>query len=98
MNDPLRIDKLRPDHKVDGFDCGHEELNRFLARFALINQRAGAAQTYAVLDRINLVQGSAAQACTALTQPFRTSECNLSVLGHPLHVRAYPEPACPFHL
>lgn len=46
MSDPLRIEKLRADHAVTGFDCGREELNRFPARFALVNQQAGAAQTY----------------------------------------------------
>jgi GNAT superfamily N-acetyltransferase len=49
MTGPLRIEKLRADHAVAGFDCGQEELNRFLARFALVNQLAGAAQTYAAL-------------------------------------------------
>lgn len=46
MADPLRIEKLRPDHVVASFDCGQGELNRFLSRFALVNQLAGAAQTY----------------------------------------------------
>ena len=50
MADPLRIEKLRADHAVSGFDCGQEELNRFLSRFALVNLRAGAAQTYVALS------------------------------------------------
>ena len=43
---------LTPAHKLtaqdttDGFDCGREELNRFLKKFALTNQAANAAQTY----------------------------------------------------
>ena len=49
MTEPVRIEKLRRDHMVAGFDCGHEELNQFLIRFALTNQQAGAAQTYVVL-------------------------------------------------
>jgi GNAT superfamily N-acetyltransferase len=44
--DTLRIEKLRREHAVDGFDCGKEELNRFLIRFAFPNQQAGASQTY----------------------------------------------------
>jgi GNAT superfamily N-acetyltransferase len=56
VSDPLRIEKLRADHAVDGFDCGSEELNRFLARFALTNQRVGAAQTYVALSE-SLVVG-----------------------------------------
>jgi GNAT superfamily N-acetyltransferase len=50
MAGPLHIEKLRPNHPVAGFDCGQEELNRFLTRFALVNQLAGAAQTYVGLD------------------------------------------------
>ncbi|QEH38137.1 Acetyltransferase (GNAT) family protein [Aquisphaera giovannonii] len=50
MSDPLRIEKLRPDHALEGFDCGSEELNRFLIRFALANQRAEAAQTYVAVS------------------------------------------------
>jgi GNAT superfamily N-acetyltransferase len=50
MAEPLRIEKLRPDHPVTSFDCGQEELNRFLARFSLVNQLAGAAQTYLALS------------------------------------------------
>jgi hypothetical protein len=42
-----RVEKLRRDHPVEGFDCGREELNRYLLRYAWQNQQAGAAQTYA---------------------------------------------------
>ncbi len=34
---------------IDTFDCGVEPLNRFLVRFALQNQQAGASQTYVAL-------------------------------------------------
>ncbi len=56
MNEPLTIEKLRADHVVGGFDCGADELNRFLARFALTSQAAGAAQTY-VAVKANTVVG-----------------------------------------
>jgi GNAT superfamily N-acetyltransferase len=55
MTEPLRIEKLRRDHAVDGFDCGREELDRFLVRFALTNQQAGAAQTYVALAEDSVV-------------------------------------------
>lgn len=45
----LRIVKLDRFHAVDGFDCGREPLNRFLIRFALQNQQAGASLTYLAL-------------------------------------------------
>ena len=45
----LRFEKLDRGHLVDAFDCGSEPLNRFLIRFALQNQQAGASRTYLVL-------------------------------------------------
>ncbi len=55
MTDTLRIDKLRRDHAVDAFDCGREELNRFLVRFALPGQQAGASQTYLGLSENQVI-------------------------------------------
>jgi GNAT superfamily N-acetyltransferase len=46
---PLRIEKLQRNHGVDAFDCGREALNRFLIRYALQSQQAGASQTYVAL-------------------------------------------------
>ena len=46
MSVARRIEKLRQDHPLEGFDCGKEELNRYLFRYAWVNQQAGAAQTY----------------------------------------------------
>jgi len=40
------VEKLRRDHAVENSDCGREELNRYLVRYAWQNQQAGAAQTY----------------------------------------------------
>ncbi|MCR6630676.1 MAG: GNAT family N-acetyltransferase [Magnetospirillum sp.] len=45
-----RIEKLRRDHHVEGFDRGKEPLNRFLARFALQSQSANSTQTYLALS------------------------------------------------
>jgi GNAT superfamily N-acetyltransferase len=46
VKEARRVEKLRPDHPIESFDCGREELNRYLQRFAWQNQQAGAAQTY----------------------------------------------------
>lgn len=46
----LRIEKLRRDHAVEGFDCGKAALNRFLERHALQSQQAGATTTYLALQ------------------------------------------------
>ncbi len=44
-----RIEKLQRAHNVESFDCGHEDLNRFLIRHALQSQQASAATTYVSL-------------------------------------------------
>jgi GNAT superfamily N-acetyltransferase len=41
-----RVEKLRRDHAVDDFDCGREQLNKYLQLYAWQNQQAGASQTY----------------------------------------------------
>ena len=46
------IEKLKRLHDVDLFDCGQENLNRYLKRYALMSQRSDAAQTYVgIADR-----------------------------------------------
>lgn len=55
MTVALRIEKLRRDHSVEGFDCGKEALNRFLARYALQSQQSGASQTYLALTGDEIV-------------------------------------------
>jgi GNAT superfamily N-acetyltransferase len=55
MSAALRIEKLRRDHPVDGFDCGKEPLNRFLSRHALQSQQAGASTTYVAMHGHQLV-------------------------------------------
>jgi len=55
VNGGLRIEKLERHHAVDGFDCGSDALNRFLTRYALVNQSAGASQTYVALAEQSVV-------------------------------------------
>lgn len=54
MNAYTPIRKLTVQDGTDDFDCGEPALNLYLQRFALINQKAGSAQTYAcrTADRI----------------------------------------------
>ncbi len=40
------IKKLQRHHAIEPFDCGRDELNRFLAQYALQSQQSGGAQTY----------------------------------------------------
>jgi GNAT superfamily N-acetyltransferase len=46
VSESRRVEKLRRDHAVEGFDCGREQLNKYLQRYAWQNQQAGASQTY----------------------------------------------------
>lgn len=48
--------KLNTEHNTEPFDCGREELNRFLKKFALTSQQANSAQTY-VTTRSEVVVG-----------------------------------------
>jgi GNAT superfamily N-acetyltransferase len=54
MADSFHIQKLRREHAIEGFDCGSEDLNRFLLRYALQNQQAGASQTYVAMANTEL--------------------------------------------
>jgi len=49
------IEKLRHDHSVDSFACSVLAPNRYLQRYALQNQHAGAAQTYVGLVEAAIV-------------------------------------------
>jgi GNAT superfamily N-acetyltransferase len=40
------IEKLERRHDVDSFDCGQENLNRYLKHYAFMSQRSDVAQTY----------------------------------------------------
>ncbi len=46
----LRVEKLLRTHAIERFDCGSDALNRYLVRYALENQQAGASQTYLALS------------------------------------------------
>lgn len=47
--------KLSANDATDAFDCGQLELNQFLQRYALVNQRANSAQTYVCCCRGEVV-------------------------------------------
>ena len=50
-----RVEKLQRSHDIETFDCGQEDLNRFLIRHALQNQNASASQTYVALVESEIV-------------------------------------------
>ena len=50
MTSARRVEKLRPGHASENFNCGREQLNRYFLRYAWANQQAGSDQTYVGLD------------------------------------------------
>ena len=55
MSDYGSIEKLRREHELDGFDCGKEDLNRFLKRHAWNSQQAHGAQTYVLTKNLRVL-------------------------------------------
>jgi GNAT superfamily N-acetyltransferase len=49
------VEKLRRDHPVDTFDCGRDDLIRFLKRYAWLSQQSGASNTYVGLVSARVV-------------------------------------------
>lgn len=46
---------LANEHNIEGFDCGDDTLNRWLAEKALHNQSEGGSRTWVVTDRARVV-------------------------------------------
>lgn len=65
-----KIEKLAISHDWKNFDCGREELNQFLQKYAFANQQASSSQTYValydgkVIGYYSLVVGSVVRAET----------------------------------
>jgi GNAT superfamily N-acetyltransferase len=79
------IEKLRRDHSLDSFDCGKEELNRFLKRHALSNQASNSAQTYVLADGL-VVKGYYSLAAGTITHEEATERVKKGLARHPIPV------------
>ena len=55
MSELGAIEKLRREHLLDHFDCGKEDLNRYLIRQAWNNQQAHSAQTYVLAKKLRVL-------------------------------------------
>jgi GNAT superfamily N-acetyltransferase len=80
-----RIEKLRRDHALESFDCGKEELNRYLLRYAWANQQAGAGQTYLGLAG-NDVVGYYTLAVGHVTREEAPSRLSKGLARHPVPI------------
>ncbi|HEU4655739.1 MAG TPA: GNAT family N-acetyltransferase [Steroidobacteraceae bacterium] len=81
----LAIEKLRKEHVLDAFDCGKEDLNRFLKRHALANQLAQSAQTYVVANDV-VVVGYYTLAAGSVAHEEATARVKKGLARHPIPV------------
>ena len=87
MGEPrLAVAKLDASHEVDGFACGKEPLDRFLKRFALVNQKAGTAQTYVVCRGARRVLGYYSLAVGGVEHAEATERIGKGLARHPIPV------------
>jgi GNAT superfamily N-acetyltransferase len=80
-----KIEKLRPNHELDGFNCGKDELNRFLIHHAWANQQAESVQTY-VLATDRKVVGYYSLAAGAVSHDEATQRVKKGQARHPISV------------
>lgn len=82
---PWTIQKLDRTHIVEAFDCGQEDLNRYIVRFALNNQAAGGAQTYVAITD-NQVIGYYSLAVGAVAHSQAPTRMVKGLARHPVPV------------
>jgi GNAT superfamily N-acetyltransferase len=79
------IEKLRREHVLDNFDCGKEDLNRFLKRQAWSNQQANSAQTYVLVNDL-VVVGYHSLAASSVSHDEATERVKKGLARHPIPV------------
>lgn len=79
------IENLRRDHSLDNFDCGKEELNRFLKRHALTSQASDSARTYVLADGL-VVKGYYSLSAGTVTHEEATERIRKGLARHPIPV------------
>ncbi|PWB82738.1 MAG: GNAT family N-acetyltransferase [Methylocystaceae bacterium] len=80
------VQKLDASHDVSAFDCGKEPLDQFLKRYALVNQKAGSAQTYVACRRERHVVGYYSLTVGAVEHADATVRVSKGLARHPIPV------------
>jgi GNAT superfamily N-acetyltransferase len=80
-----RLRKLDPQDDVDEFNCGHPDLDDWLKRFALINQRAGMTTVFVTLSN-SKVAGYYALATGGVERANAPARVARGVPDHPIPV------------
>lgn len=76
---------LLKSHKLDGFNCGNEQLNEYLLRFAWTNHQSGAARTY-VSCRDNRIAGFYSLAFGSIEHRASTDRIRKGLPQHPIPI------------
>lgn len=79
------IEKLNASHELEGFDCGVPELNQFLTKHALHNQRANSANTYVACEG-NTVIGYYSLAVGSVVHAAAPQRVTKGLAKHPVPV------------
>lgn len=85
MSDYGSIEKLRREHQLDGFDCGGDELNRFLKRQAWANQQSNSTQTYVLAKELRVL-GYYSLAAGSVTHDAAPERVRKGRARHPIPV------------
>ena len=85
MSDFGPVEKLRRDHVLDSFDCGKEDLNRFLRRQAWNSQQAHGTQTYVVAKSLRVL-GYYSLAAGSVAHGEATERVRKGLARHPIPV------------
>lgn len=85
MSDYGVIQKLKREHLLDSFDCGKEELNRFLKRQAWNSQQGHSAQTYVCAKDLSVL-GYYSLSAGSVTHDKATERVKKGLARHPVPV------------
>lgn len=91
-----KIEKLQRHHAVDAFDCGREDLNRFLQQYALPNQHSGGSQTYVGLVNDTVV-GYYALAAGSIEQDVAPERVKKGLAKHSIPIMLLARLAVALH-
>lgn len=79
------LEKLRQEHELDAFDCGQEELTRYLKRQAWASHQANSAQTYVLAGGL-IVRGYYSLAAGAVMHEAASERVRKGQARHPIPV------------
>ena len=85
MSEIGSVEKLRRDHVLEHFDCGKQDLNRFLIRQAWNNQQAHSAQTYVLAKDLHVL-GYYSLAAGSVTHDEATERAKKGLARHPIPI------------